>query len=302
MRHSALNVYFWGQEEQDRLLAECLGPAARELWEEGALVRLWFHRFDARGPHLVFLLGAPETRWGEARTRLETRLARYLAEAPSSMVMDGDELERRHAECRGVHVCSADTLPGMASNNSYRFVDHPADGYLFRLTEGMNTNAVEHLLGEVALRSAARLAGGSATFAAIRWIAELGTALARGGGDAEGLWRFYASTLLPGLHDRVASADPELIAGIPRLIGDRNRAVLERAWDVAGAGVPAWPELGPLAEAVAGADVPAARRRAFLREVTHNVLAQLGQYVRFRIPLVLYAWERALSPPQPVPA
>lgn len=302
MHHSILNVYFWGQEEQNRLLTDCLGPAVQELWDAGALGRFWFHRFDVRGPHVMALLGTPAEHAAEVREHLSTRLDVYLGGSPSTVCIQQSELEQRHVECRGAQLCSIDALPGFAPNNSYRFADHPADGFLFHLTTGMDEDGVNRLLGELALWSIVQLRAGSTVPSAVRWIAALSERLTRAGADAAEFWQFYASTLLPGLCDRIAAGDPELIAALPRLIGDRNLAVLAHMWTEAEAGPPIWSGADRLAVLIVDASPPTPRHRLmFVREISHNVLAQLDLFVKFRIPLVLYAWLRNLPQTQLAP-
>src|SRR6185436_17825658 len=58
------NVYLWSRAAQNRFLTRCLGPAIRELQDQGLASGFWFDRFDARGPHVFFLLrpiGEPMT-------------------------------------------------------------------------------------------------------------------------------------------------------------------------------------------------------------------------------------------------
>lgn len=298
MHHSALNVYCWDRGDQNRVLTECLGPALRELWDAGALRRLWFHRFDARGPHVTVFLGAPPGVSPEVRDELGRRLDAYFAQSRGGTGISREELEQRHAECRGTQLCSLDTLPSFAPNRSHASADHRADGYLFGLAEGMDGAAVDELLGDLAHWSIAQLRAGGTGGGAVRWVAGLDAALARAGVDTEALWRYYASTLLPALRERIAAGDPELVAGLPAIVGERNRAVLARRWDEAEARPPVWAGMDRLAERVAAAEAPTPRRIAFVREVSHSVLAQLDQYVSFRIPLILYAWLRSSTQPQ----
>ena len=63
MSYLGLVAYCWGQEQQDRLLTECLKPAMEEWRSSGLTRRFWFDRFDARGPHVLGLLTTtPEAR------------------------------------------------------------------------------------------------------------------------------------------------------------------------------------------------------------------------------------------------
>lgn len=299
MHTLALNVYFWDFAEQNRLLAECVGPAAHALLGAGALEHFWFDRFDTRGPHLVLLLDAAADREGEVRAGLQTALDAYLARAPSTRVLDPGELELRHAQCRGKHLCSLDLVPGVEPNNSYRWVDVPEDALVLRSAPGMDARAVKPLLTDQALWSVDQLRAGGTTAAAVRWAAGLTGALERAGLDAAAVWRFYASTLMPRFRSAIAAEDPALVEELPRLIGPGNVAVFDRLWDPARRTEAVWEGMDALARAVA-AESSVDGRTLFVRRFTHIVLAQLDQFVRFRIPLALYAWHRTL--PQPAAA
>ncbi|HEX2080632.1 MAG TPA: lantibiotic dehydratase C-terminal domain-containing protein [Longimicrobium sp.] len=299
MHGSALNVYFWDFAEQNRLLTECVGPAVHALRGGGALEHFWFSRFDTRGPHLVLLLDPAASREEEVHAGLEAVLDAYLSRAPSTRVLDREELERRHAQCRGRHLCSLDLIPGVEPNNSYRWVDVPADALVLRSTPGMDAHAVKALLTDQALWSVDQLRAGGATATAVRWAAGLTAALERAGVDAATVWRAYASSLIPRFRDAIAAEDPTVVEGLPRLIGPGNVAVFDRLWDPAQRAEAVWAGMDALARAIAAA-TSVDERTVFVRRFTHIVLAQLDQFVRFRIPLALYAWYRTL--PQPAAA
>jgi hypothetical protein len=293
--HLALNVYVWGEREQDRVMTEALGPALAALRDDGALRRLWLHRFDVRGPHLMAVLGGPLHRSGEVRARLAAALDAYLADAPSPVVLDADTLRRRHDDCRGRALNPVDAREGFAPNNSYAFgAQDPAEAYVFRRAEGMDTAALEPLLADLALWSVARLRAGSGAGTAVAWMAGLTGALRGAGLEPEGFWRYYASTLLLRGTERILAAHPEVVAGLPNLIGAPNLATLGGAWNAAEAAPPAWPGAPALAAVVAASSASDEARHVFVRELCHGVFAQLNQLVRIRIPLVLYAWHRTL--------
>jgi hypothetical protein len=273
------------------LLRECLGPAARALWDQGALNRLWFHRFDARGPHVMVLLGTPAARADAVRRDLSARLDAYLAESPSDVAMKAAELEERHAACRGNRLCSVDALEGFAANDTFVFGDEPADGYLFGAAkEFSEPGEMERLLGELALHAVARAGPGSAA-AAIGWTAALDVALRRAGADAPGFWRYYAATLLPALHERIESGDVDAAVALRGRIGPTNEATFARAWVAARDDASAWPGVERIADAlVDGGGAEPRRWRGLAREICHGVFAQLGVPVKLRLPLVLYGW------------
>jgi hypothetical protein len=298
MDHLALNVYYWGRAPQVRLLVECLGPALRELREEGLVRRCWWTRFDARGPHLSVLLAMPAGGEAEVRRRLGGPVAAYLAEHPSTEHVTPEELEKRHAECRGKRMCALDSEPGFAPNNTYGFTDHSPDGYPYWIFEGLIGGDRFWDLGcDLALWTIARLGEGGGTVAAIRWMADVDHALRRARADPAAFWRHHATTLLLPLSERLENDEAGVLQALPTSVGERNRAVFARIWDEAEVTPPAWPSLGEfLGTILAGDGSPPSRRWMQLREIDHCTLAQLDQPVLLHVPLVLYAWQRNLEP------
>jgi hypothetical protein len=294
--HQTLNVYLWDDGEQDRALTEALAPTLRALREDAALRRAWVHRFDVRGPHLMVVLGGPAERADEVRRRLAAALDAHLAAAGEAGELDTEVLRRRHAECRGRALNPLDALDGFAPNRSYAFAGQdPAEAYVFRRAAGMDVLALEPLLAELAGWCADRVRAGGTTASAVGWVAGLTRGMREAGLPPAPFWRYYASTLLLSLTARIQASDPEIVAGLPRLVGERNERVLGRMWDEAEAAPSAWPGASELVRIAAAAEVEEEARHLFLRELSHGVFAQLGLHVQIRIPLVLYAWQRTLS-------
>ncbi|MET0400024.1 MAG: lantibiotic dehydratase C-terminal domain-containing protein [Longimicrobiaceae bacterium] len=298
MDHLALNVYYWGRAPQVRLLVECLGPALGELREEGLVRRCWWTRFDARGPHLSVLLATADGGAAELRNRLGERVAAYLAEHPSTEPVAPEELEKRHAECRGKQMCALDAEPGFAPNNTFGFTDHAPAGYPFWIFEGLaDADRFWDLASGLSLWTIARLRQGAGTRAAVRWVADVDHALRRAGADPAAFWRHHATTLLPPLAGRLESDEAGVLQALPASVGERNRAAFAQVWAEAEATPPAWPFLDDLLGIIlAGGGAPPSRRWMQLREVDHCTLAQLDQPVLLHVPLVLYAWQRNLEP------
>jgi hypothetical protein len=294
MEHLALNAYRWGDAAQDRVLAGCVEPAVRRLRGAGRVRRFWFSRFDARGPHLALFVGAPDGCAGDAGAVLTEELERWLAADPCTTVLAADELARRHDDCKGAELSSLDGEAGTAANDTVRVAPHPADGFPFRDTAAVAAeDELWELLTDLALWSAGRVGAGEAAGAATLWIASVDAALRRAGAPAEAWWRRYVATLLPGLAERVRD-DDELAARVPGLLGERNLARLEAAWEAAEGDPRRFGGTGRLMEIVAAADgrEPLERFRLF-RLINHSVLGQLGRPVRMRIPLALFAWLNA---------
>ncbi|MBV9110681.1 MAG: hypothetical protein JO306_14820 [Gemmatimonadetes bacterium] len=294
MDHLALHVYRWGDGPQRRLLVECLGPAARELAADGLLRRFWFTPFDTRGPHVFALFTPPAGKRDELRARVDERLRAYLAAHPSGLVLSPEELERRHVECRGKQLSTIDTEPGIAPNDSWCWAGHGEGGYPFALGAGLaDPDAFWGHVQSQVFESIEHLRGGTGTAAGVRWIAAVDASLAAAGEDPAEYWRYHASTLLMNLQAGLEAAESRVLAGLEDAVSARNRAVFERLWEDGGAS----PHAGPLVRAAVSARPAEGRSRwALLREVNHFTLAQLGQPVMHQVPLVLYAWHRALAP------
>jgi hypothetical protein len=305
MKHTGCNVYFWGEREQDRLLAECLGPAAEELRGQGLADRFWYDRFDARGPHVFALFSGPDEAAPEAYRRLAARLDAYLAERPSSVIF-GNELVDRDVETRGKQLCSADALPGLAANNTYVLFEQAEHAYPFAFAAGLQRAAeLWRLLDDLARAAVRQLAsqpGTVPTGLAVRWIAGLDRELHRAGMAGE-YWRYHVTTLLLGLEERLATGEGEGLDSVPRLIGSRNWETFSRIWAEAPVRPLLWPHLPSLVDlALAEDGRPLPRRLALLREAVHCFLKQLGMPVSRHIPLVLFAWHRTARPLKAVPA
>ncbi|HET6230937.1 MAG TPA: lantibiotic dehydratase C-terminal domain-containing protein [Longimicrobiaceae bacterium] len=294
MKHLALNVYLRGRAAQDRLLAECVGPAVEEMRGSGLVRRFWFQPFDARGPHVGVVLGVADDAADEVRAEFSARLEAFLATHPSTEPLSDEEVARRHAECRGKRLCSIDAEPGIAAPGTFAFAEEAAPRYPFgpMPQPGADDRAGEMMCG-LALWSIGHLRAGTGSRAAVRWAASVDLALRESGEAADDYWRRHASTLLVGLDERY-DADPEaIVSRLRELVGDRNRDAFARAWAEVEADGPPWSSATELVEHALreGAQSPHGRW-GVLREVNHCVLLQLGQMVRLHVPLVLYAWLR----------
>jgi lantibiotic biosynthesis dehydratase-like protein len=291
--HLALHVFHWGDAPQNRLIAECLVPAARELRADGASRRFWFTRFDTRGPHVFALFTPAAGREAELRRRLARRLDAYLAAHPSTVELSPEEIERRHVECRGKQLSAIDAEPGFAPNNSYAMAPHPGDGYPFRLGAGVaDGDALWDAVEALVFWTVEQQRAGTATPGAVRWMAAVDHALHEGGVDPAEFWRHHATTLLVYLRERLDADEEGVLAALPGAVGERNRALFDALWEGDG---PERALARPVVEIVLAPDGRSdAARRSLLREINHFTLAQLGQPVKHHIPLVLYAWQRNL--------
>lgn len=300
MSQIGCNVYFWGAGEQNRLLLECLGPAAAELRQEGLARSFWFDRFDARGPHLFVLIAASSGAGGEISRRLSSRLGEYLAARPSAATLSAEQAATLHAETRGKALCLADSQPGLAVNNSYALFEQPSTGYPFYLL-GLG-DELWSLLSDLSFWGVSHLSATSSLGVAVRWIAALDLELRRLEVAGE-YWRYHATTLLPALEERLAAGEEDALDSVPAAVGPKNLATFSRVWREAEHRPSPWPLLQRLVEIlVADRRRFSSRPFAALREVVHCSLKQLGVPVSVHIPIVLFAWHRSTQPREAIPS
>lgn len=294
--HLGLVVYFWGRAEQIRLVVDHLAPAVRSLRRDELVQRFWFGRFDARGPHVFALFSSPARHLATLEARLSAGLDDYLVAAPSTVEIAPDELATLHAQCRGKVLCTADELPGMARNNSYRFFAHGDGDYPLQLGAGLEAQTQLWQQVDAATSWAVdRLGQGPTTVSAVHWIAAVDRALRACGVQPAAFWRYHAETLITTLSDRLKDDEAAVLAALPAAVGERNAAAFSRIWQDSSGDDRARPPAHDLVELVLaepGLDEP--RRHALIREINHTTLAQLFQPVQAHVPLILYAWQRDL--------
>ena len=296
MIHLGVNVYYWGHDAQSRFLVERVAPLWRRLLADGAIERFWFTGFDARGPHLSLFFTCHQETTPALRERLRCELEASLAAAPSEVTIDAETLAERHRQCRGKELCAADTLPGVAANNSFVFFEHPADAYPFSHSRGLpREDELWRRVGELVLWALDRRGGGDAVAAAVRWTAVVDAALEDAGLAAEEYWRYHATTLVMPLAGRLAADEAAVLAAVPGLVGERNQESFERLWRQVEEGGWRGPDAAPLVAAAVVAERRGDARWSLLREIHHTTLGQLGLSVRLHLPLVFYAWQRNLS-------
>lgn len=289
-------VYCWGEQEQRRLLLDGLRPWAREALADGLALRFWYCRFDARGPHVLVLFATTAARREPLAAFLEDRIGDFLRRSPSAAPLEREVQLRRHHECRGKALCGEHLRPGLADNNTFALFDHPDDGYPFALSAGISArDEFWRRVGDATQWALEQLARGQTHTSALRVLAGVDGVLRRRRLPAQAYWRFHASTLLPGLLERLTTQPLELHAWLPRAIGARNLQAFERLWPEISTTDAAVAEAAAVA-ALADDGRPLQPRFALLRELNHNLLAQLGHAVRLHIPMVLYAWQRSSRP------
>lgn len=303
-QHLGVTVYLWQWREQNDFLVRCLAPVWETLDEAGLLERVWFDRYDARGPHLFCVLTPVEGADPDRLARVvEPRLQAYLEENPASAELSREELEKRHAECRGRSQSEVDRREGFGEPGTFELCRHPDDGYpfpierlipaprregLWRLVDGLSRWTVE--------RIAAR-EGRTPVGAGLWLIASVDRQLRDLHGDSAPYWRHHAGSLLSRLETALQEEPRQAREEIEGLVKDETRTVLDGLWQRVERGETLWPRHRQLVETITcGGEDPASRRRwRALREVDHFTLKQLGLVVRMHIPPVLYALLRALD-------
>jgi hypothetical protein len=292
-------IYFWGEREQNRLLASFVRPLAERLRAEGACGRFLCFRFDARGPHIMALFGVTSEARDAVAGHIAGAVAEYLSLSPSKASLSEAELDARHAACRGCALCSVDRDPGLAANNSYAIFDHTDRHYPFNLADGAaEADALWSLREDVVLWALGRLSassGGSATGAAVRWLACVDGALQSAGEPAAAHFRDLAGRLIPGLKDLKGANEPTA----PRLlsmIGAKNCEAFSRLWSAADAHADSGSDLAHIIRITLADDGrPLERRKELLYDLVHTTLLLLGVMTQQQAPLLLFAWASALE-------
>jgi hypothetical protein len=297
--HLGLNLYLWGQVHQDRLLIECIGPAVRELLRNGTCTTFWFDRFDARGPHLLLVLGIHGDGWTAATSLLSSRLDTYLVLRPSTEQLHLDELASRHEACRGKLLCDVDAETGFAANNTYRLFQHKAEFYPFSLAGDLT--AADELWSrwcDVSLWALECIADGETQPAAARWVATIARVLDTMPGGSEPYWRHHTQRLIPGFEEWLRTAGARVVAAELRTTMDSVGGDVLLA-EFGGQAVPhgTIPNVDRLVHVVANGDDHVAERRwPLLYALTHTTLKQLGLRVPRHVPLILTAWLLSYGP------
>lgn len=291
--HLGLLVYRFDLAAQNRLIVDCLGPAARSLRADG-LSGFWFSRFDAGGPHVWSLWITQEENRPLVRRLLADTVANHLAADPSDQRLPVATLQARHEACRGKVLCPPHGRFDLADPDTVVWFEQPADGYPFKVSR-RTTRSTELAAGVDALTSwAIHVLGDRETMATmVRWLSSTARILASG--DARTprrYWRYHLSTLLPTL-----AAMPEVEAStfLARLRSQPGptqslQAALQAAWRDAETLPSPWHQQRTLiAAALADED----HRWPILREINHTFLKQLGLPMHVQIQALLVAESHA---------
>lgn len=295
-----LVVYHWGWQEQNRLLAKCLRPLTKNLKAEGLVLRFWFDRFDARGPHLFSLFTLPPADPPAVCSAVCEHVEQYLRAHPSRFHLGVDELEDHHRGCAGKSLCVVDREPGLAENNTFRIFDHDPEAYPFslarRASRGTGPTDDELWDGVDALTSwslgvLSEHREKPAHGAALHLLASIDRALGPDPAHAAAFWRYHAGTLLHFLRNEKFDDVETTLRDLPRLIGTNNLRKLGGLWPGLRDREDPFFELPQLVHLTqARVDLERRPRFALLREVLHWALKQVGLPVPLHPPLLLLAW------------
>jgi hypothetical protein len=288
-----VNVYLWGAAHQNRCLVECVRPLVTRLAADGACGGFWFDRFDARGPHLMFVLEVREGYESAVRAWLGRALDAHLDAHPSTTTLSAESVAALHAGCRGKVLCDVDTEPGLGANNTYRVFVHGRDAYPVALVDNGCLDGLWRSWCDASTWAVDRLADGSAERAAIDWVGGVARALPGADPFPERYWREHAARLLPWFDDHVKDR------GIRRVAEDLRRSLHAAGGNalMKSLGSPQHPS--PAADLVrlvcTAAEPVRGARRVLLYAITHTALKQLGLRVPHHVPLVLGAWLHSVA-------
>jgi hypothetical protein len=292
MEYIGTNIYYWGINEQKRLLQLGLHRWAEEAIAHGLLEQLWYCVFDIRGPHIFATFGTSPANSGALKSRLVGQISKFLRDSPSQASLETEELLQRHNACRSKIMNRADLIEDIASNNSFVVFEHDKTAYPFQATHDMaHDESLWQLLAKVCFWTLEQPDDGKQA-AAIHWIAAVDHSLRNRMFPANDYWRFHASTILTGLEQQLESKPGFFDQLQNRAISKQNRQTFDRAWHNLN-GFSSSASADEVVETIMS-DPNLSQQRQFevLREVNHFTLLQLGQTVSYQLPMVLYAWQR----------
>ena len=297
-----LNAYYWGDQQQDLLLAEGIAPILREADRRWDLARMWYDRGTMRGPHIFCLVTVRSDQAAAVMEFLRTEIAGFIQRHPSSYTLSADQLAALHRDASGKAFCAADLAEGMAGNNELLvFVHENAEQrYPFRLCSDSRAMAVWQAWKKAAFWTLRQLESAESLEASAVWFLLSCDHLFFNSADTrKEYWAYHAGTLIPNLDYRRMSGE-HAQAMADRLVSPQSIARITVWREQVSSG-----ELSPQVEAllaVLGSLQPLiapAREHdwALLRELIHVSLKQLGIHVVRQIPMIFTV--AALSWTQP---
>ncbi|MBZ5489575.1 MAG: hypothetical protein LAO76_01425 [Acidobacteriia bacterium] len=296
-----LNAYYWGDPEQDFLLAEGLGPILREADLRWDLARIWYDRGTMRGPHIFCLLTSRSDQAAAAMEFLRAKIAVFIQRHPSNCPLTADQLAALHRDASGKAFCMADLAEGMAGNNELLvfFQENAEQHYPFRLCSDSRAEAVWRAWKKAAFWILRQIESAESLEASAVWFLLACDHLFFKTADArKEYWGRHIGTLIPNL-DRHRLSGEHVQAMACRLVSPQS---MERiaAWreQISSADRPPQAEelLAIISQLQSQIAQPLGRDQALLRELIHVSLKQLGIHVVRQIPMIFTV--AALSWPQ----
>ncbi len=300
MHRLGCTLYLWSPDEQDRFLRDALGPFTHRVLDSGLVSGFWFDRFDARGPHVFFVLTTRENTVGPLEREVRNLLEGWLETPPSKPPLSLSDLEALHVACRGKTLCAADRLDGFATHSSFEIFSHPISGYPFSLGryfgEVLDADAPDESPWRAWTETAfwtIGLLGKPVLAPVMRWLAAIDQLM--DDEQAADFWRYSLRCLLPEL-PMLESLDKVDTAMLERFISDKNLPVLRDLWDI-DLHYTASSELADPTALVRAGLAPAldAHRWKFLREVVFVTLKQMRIRIRRQAQLYAFALDRRLK-------
>ncbi len=303
--HVGANLFSWDRTGQNRVITEAVWSVIEQVRTTCPL-EFWFDRHDARGPHVMVLLSVPSDIAGTVGAKLQAAGARHFEGQPSSG-LHLNEITERHRAASRQPLCAEDRKPGLANENTLVGFRQPDTGFPFHLTKALSSNerhaiwnatsaTTEWTISQLAADPTRSLAG-----VGLQWLAAFDVALGRAlPGTRPAFWRYFASSLLHSLPERLDTDPDGAMTAINNAVGDRNRAIFARVWEHAETSGTLWPGLGPLIHALRAAHRPNDHDTWRLpRTLVHCTLKQLGLYQQDELPMVLFALHRTLAQETP---
>jgi hypothetical protein len=256
--------------------------------------RFWYTRFDARGPHIFALFSTNPEHELALRAFLSKETDAFFRECREDQASENTDLYQRHRDCRGKVLCTADSEPGLAANNSAVFFRQEPDGYPFCLWSIVsNADRLWAELDALAFWSLSRVEQKNGAEDAIAWMAAVDRSLEQAGLPARDYWKYHAQSLIR-FGEGPAVGRERRRATLQTAIGARNLRIFSSLWGMSNETALKFSarRVVELVASASGSNCPAWRT---LREITHTLFGQLNHPVNVQIPMVLFAWQRSLS-------
>ena len=227
------NIYYWGIEEQNRLIGECLLPALRNICKGRKVSRVWYDRSNIRGPHLFLLLTTRDSHCPAFCSDLLRELHRYLQLRPSMKHLTETELLLLHDDMHGVTYCDKDLLGGLCANNSVsQFVWFDDEKHFpGRICRSKGRKALFSFAKKMSLLAMRQVSGPDPkacdTFG-LQFLMACDEILFDSREEANRYWRFHAGTLIRNIDPERLS--PEITTALLARTVSEATLSLSRTW------------------------------------------------------------------------